>query len=197
MLDQLTRLNSGDPKTQFAGRLDLDHAAIVGHSIGGVAATRAALDDARFKGAVNFDGHQQSLPLWLDDQGHAQRQPFMELTDGQASVTDQNLAKWKISRTEFDEQRAASTKRVDAVMNQITGGSYRVTTPGIRHGSFGDMAIWDPDSLEVRHRRFQIVRDYTRAFLDKVLRGEASTLLDSRAAEPYAEVKVERFGSAR
>ena len=71
VLDQLTRLNSGEPKTQFAGRLDLDHAAIVGHSIGGIAATRAALDDVRFKGAVNFDGHQQSLPLWLDDQGHA------------------------------------------------------------------------------------------------------------------------------
>ena len=121
----------------------------------------------------------------------------MELTDGQASVTDQDLAKWKISRAEFDEKRAASTKCVDAVMNQITGGSYRVTTPGIRHGSFGDMAIWDPDSLEVRHRRFQIVRDYTRAFLDKVLPRRREHFARLASTSPYAELKVERFGSAR
>ena len=192
VLDELTRLNAGETEKRFAGRLDLARAAVVGHSIGGIAAAKTALDDARVKAVVNLDGHQQGLPLFLDDQGNGPRQPFMELTDGNASPTDKQLAAWKVSRAQFEQQRAANTKRVDELMRSIAGGSFRVTTPGIRHGSFGDMAMWDPDSLEVRHRRIQIVRDYTRAFLDKVLRGDEHTLLDSDAS-PYAEVTVERF----
>ena len=58
------------------------------------------------------------------------------------------------------------------------------------------MAIWDLDSLEARHRRIQIVRDYSRAFLDKVMGNDDRTLIDSDAS-PYSEVTVERFGPAR
>ena len=196
VLDRLTGLNRGDLKTQFAGRLDLDRVAVVGHSIGGIAASKAALDDARFKAVVNLDGHQQSLPLFLDDQKHGPRQPFIELTDGTTPATDKQLAAWKISRAEYDEQMAAGGKRADAAMNSVAGGSFRVTAPGIRHASFSDMAIWDSDGLEARYRRFQIVRDYSRAFLDKFLRNDEHTLLDADAG-PYAEVKVERFGPSR
>jgi predicted dienelactone hydrolase len=196
VLDQLTRLNAGETESQFAGRLDLERVAVVGHSIGGIAGAKTALADTRFKAVVNLDGHHQGLPLLLDDKGHGPRQAFIELTDGNAPPTDKQLAAWKMSRVQFEEQLAVNTKRVDELMSGIDGGSFRVTAPGIRHGSFSDMAIWDPDSLEARHRRIQIIRDYSRAFLDKVLRNDEHTLLDSDAS-PYAEVKVERFGPAR
>jgi predicted dienelactone hydrolase len=196
VLDRLTRLDASETETQFGGRLDLARVAVVGHSIGGIAAAKAALADTRFKAVVNLDGHEQGLPLILDDKGHGPRQPFIEITDGIVSPTDKQLAAWKMSRAQFEVGMAAITKRSNELMNGIDGGSFRVTAPGIRHGSFSDMAIWDSDSLEARHRRIQIVRDYSRASLDKVLRNDEHTLIDSDAS-PYAEVTVERFGPAR
>ena len=196
MLDRLTRLSADESETQFAGRLDLALVAALGHSTGGLAAAKAALTDTRFKAVVNLDGHEQGLPFILDDKGHGPRQPLIEITDGNPSPTDKQLAAWKMTRAYFEEGMAAMTKRANELMNNMDGGGFRVTAPGIRHVSFSDMAICDSDSLEARHRRIQIVRDYSRAFLDKVLRNDEHTIIDSDAS-PYAEVTVERFGPAR
>ncbi len=196
VLDRLTSLNADKAETQFARRLDLARVAAVGHSTGGLAAAKAALADTRFKAVINLDGHEQGLPFILDKKGHGPRQPLLEITDGNESPTDKQLAAWKMSRAYYEEGIAATTKRANELMNSMDSGSFRVTALGIRHVSFSDMAIWDSDSLEARHRRFQIVRDYSRAFLDKMLRNDEHTLIDSDAS-PYGEVKVERFGSAR
>jgi pimeloyl-ACP methyl ester carboxylesterase len=196
VLDRLTRLNADKSETQFAGRLDLARAAVAGHSTGGLAAAKAALADTRFKAVVNLDGHEQGVPFIPDEKGRGPRQPLVEITDGNPSPTDKQLATWKMSRAYFEEGMAAMTKRANELMNSVDGGSFRITAPGIRHVSFSDMAMCDSDSLEARRRRIQIIRDYSRAFLDKVLRNDEHTLIDSDAS-PYAEVMVERFGPAR
>lgn len=196
VLDQLARLDAGSDASPLAHRLDLERVAAVGHSIGGNAASQAALDDARFKAVVNLDGHHMGLATRLDAEGRGPRQPLVELTDGFGKPTDKQLAQWKITREQFDAQMAEGQRRSDAALGSIAGGGYRVTAPGIRHGSFSDMAIWDPDSLEARYRRIQIVRDYTRGFLDKFVRGAENTIYDADSG-PYAEVKVERFPPAK
>ena len=74
------------------------------------------------------------------------------------------------------------------------------------HGWHVDRSAFNSQLLEAAQQhgvlvrlgvgRIQIVRDYSRAFLDKVLRNDERTLIDSDAS-PYAEVTVERFGPAR
>ncbi len=196
VLDSLTRLNEGDPEKQFAGRMDLDRVGVLGHSIGGSTASEAALSDPRFKAVANLDGHHLGLAVALDAEGRAPKQPFAELTDGDTVPSEKQLATWKLSRAEFDQQMAKSKRRANDSLASVVGGSFRITIPGVRHNSFGDMAIWDPDSLEVRYRRMQMIRDYTLAFLDKSLRGNPQTLLDQTSG-PYAEVTIERFPPRR
>jgi hypothetical protein len=194
-LDQLERLDRGESNKRFAGRLDLSRVAAAGHSLGGVAATAACLEDARFKAAVNMDGHQNSLPFLLDDAGRILAQPFLELTDGNPRPTDKQLAAMKTTREEFERRIAEQERKVDELMQTIPGGSYRVTIPGIGHQAFSDVALWLPAKLEQPHHRVRIIRDYFRAFLDKSLSGKADTLLDV-AASPYAKVEVRRFTAA-
>jgi dienelactone hydrolase len=195
VLDQLDRLDRGELDKRFAGRLDLDRVAATGHSLGGVAATAACLEDARFKAAVNMDGHQNSLPFLPDDAGRILAQPFLELTDGNPKPTDKQLAAMKTTREEFEQRIAEQERKVDELMQTIPGGSYRVTIPGIGHQAFSDVALWLPAKLEQPHHRVRIIRDYFRAFLDKTLGGKTDTLFDAKES-PYAEVEVRRFAPA-
>jgi predicted dienelactone hydrolase len=197
VLDRLERLNAGDSNQPLAGRLDLARVGVLGHSIGGITAALAGQEDARFKAIVNLDGHAASLAFLVDADGRGPRQPLAEFTDGGVfRPSDKQLAEQKLSREEFDRQMVASRVRADEAMRTIAGGSFRVTIPGLRHGSFTDMAMWDPGTPDERSRRIQIVRDYVRAFFDKTLLDNPQTLFDA-AEGPYPEVKVERFEPAR
>jgi pimeloyl-ACP methyl ester carboxylesterase len=198
VLDQLTRLNAGEEESRFRGRLDLDRVGVVGHSIGGIAAGTACIEDARFKAAINLDGHVRSLPILLDANGAGPRQPFMELTDAKSPQppSDEQLAQWKISRSQFEKVQEESTQRANDAMRAIAGGSFRVAVAGANHQSFGDSVLWIAANPKPHQQRAQIIRDYARAFFDKFLRGDAQTILDA-AASPYAEATVERFSAKR
>ncbi len=176
VLDQLAKLNAdGEAASKFRGRLDLDHVGVLGHSIGGVAAPEAARLDPRFKAALNFDGHARSLPFFPDANDKVLRQTFMELTDGPPPPpTDEQLAKWKVSRTDFENNVRKSEERLAALMRSIAGGSCRVILRGAKHDHFSDTFLWLPGDLESRHRTVKIIRDYTRAFFDKHLRGRTA-----------------------
>jgi predicted dienelactone hydrolase len=191
-LDQLALLDRGQGDPRFAGRLDLQRVGVLGHSIGGVAAAEACHDDARFRAAANLDGHAASLPFLLDAEGRGPQQPFLEITDGNAQPSDEQLAAAKQSREDVERQLAEIDDRVRAKLQSVAGGSYRVTIPGIKHDSFSDMALWDAEPVDARLRRVNLLRDYLRAFFDKTLRGDRDTLLDAERP-PDDAVKVERF----
>jgi predicted dienelactone hydrolase len=56
LLDQIERLNAGDPASPFAGRIDLTSVGIVGHSFGGATAAQVCHEDARFRAGIDMDG---------------------------------------------------------------------------------------------------------------------------------------------
>lgn len=189
-------MNAGELDARFAGRLDLDRVGVLGHSLGGVAAPAACMQDSRFKAAINMDGHAQSLPIVPDDKGAGPRQPFLELTDSHSPPhpTDAQLEQWKVTRAEFERKVEMQQKKYDAPMRTIAGGSFRVTVPGATHQSFSDTVLWVGADPRQHFRRTQIIRDYVRAFFDKFLKSKDETPLDA-ATSPYEEVTVERFAT--
>jgi pimeloyl-ACP methyl ester carboxylesterase len=57
VVERLRELNAGRPRgNPFAGRLDLTRVGVFGHSMGGMAATRACLDDSAFTACLSLDG---------------------------------------------------------------------------------------------------------------------------------------------
>lgn len=80
-------------------------------------------------------------------------------------------------------------------MRSAGSGSYKVLlhAPGMTHGSFGDayLATSSAEARQMAIHNLELCDEVTRAFLDKNLKGAASTLLDDPAGRP--EVTVKRY----
>ena len=77
----------------------------------------------------------------------------------------------------------------------VKADSYEVTfeTPGIVHESFSDILLLESDQSEEtrqnRTRAMQLIREYTRGFFDRYLRGLPAPMLDQvPAAAPDVEL---------
>jgi dienelactone hydrolase len=56
LLDQIQRLNAGDPLGRFTGRIDLDAIGMAGHSFGGATAAQVCHVDTRCRAGIDLDG---------------------------------------------------------------------------------------------------------------------------------------------
>jgi mRNA-degrading endonuclease RelE of RelBE toxin-antitoxin system len=112
-------------------------------------------------------------------------------------LSDEELAKEKMTREQFERGRAKTVSRENELMQSVRSGNYRIIIKGATHESFSDELLLLPvasrEAQAENPRRMQIVRDYVLAFFDKYLRTKKATLLDDRS-NPYPEVTVERFG---
>jgi predicted dienelactone hydrolase len=90
VLDQLGRLAQVEPASPLVGHVDVQHAGIVGHSMGGAAAAQVVAEDPRFLVGVNLDGtlpaalargwHLTVPFLWLQSDGE-QQASYLEVRD--------------------------------------------------------------------------------------------------------------------
>jgi hypothetical protein len=76
----LTQVEPGSP---LAGRLDLQHVGIVGHSIGGATAVSVMAGDPRFKVGVNLDGK-----LFGTEPDARLNRPFLWIQSGGTQTTE-------------------------------------------------------------------------------------------------------------
>ncbi len=164
-IDELGRMNTGEPASPFAGKLDLSRLVIVGHSLGGAVAGQTCLVDDRFKACVNLDGFQ-----WGDVVNGAIQQPFM-LVDS--------------------EQFAGGT---DYILPNLQNDTYVLTVEGTTHMNFQDVPYIMPGSKLIglsgsisATRMIAITNDYLLAFLGKYLNGADAPLLNGPSAD-YPEV---------
>ena len=95
-------------------------------------------------------------------------------------------------------------KRLDADRDRVlraTGkGAYRVVLQRsvTTHMDFTDLQLLGAltsDERETRERIMAVVRNYTRAFFDRYLKGMRSPPLDAKVTDQFVE-SVERFGPA-
>ena len=168
VLDQLESVNT-DPNNPFAEILDLNNAAIAGHSLGGITASEACKADARFKACLNFDGLQAGGPFSADAAGTPPEQPFLFLT----------------------KESQLHPKLVEKF--ETTSQSYWVVIHGASHASFTDGPQLQPSLLPLPTQADQImglIRTYTLAFLDQTLKGQPANVLSNSLEEQDVSVKV-------
>lgn len=185
LLDQLERLNAGQPGNVFAGRLDVDNIAMTGMSYGGPTAQEVCLEDARCKVVVNLDGEELG-----------QMPPR---THGRPAL-------WLYASDEW----AGDYSVLRRIAYEHHGGpAFRVGFAGANHGTFAD---WPYFSAPVRWFDDPVARllignhadrelpplivTYLLDFLDHYLKGAPLQLLDGNVTNAGVDVDHRNLGAS-
>jgi dienelactone hydrolase len=194
-LDRLIAVSRSDKSSVVHERLDFGNVGGVGHSLGGMTAIRACQRDDRIKACVNQDGGTADGIFLQYPSASQLTQPFAFIEATPLStftdLTEQQLAERGVTRS-------AWTKYVDGILatrerqlRSSRAGSYHIElfAPGMNHGSFGDtmLSAATPESAQRALHNLMLTIDVTRAFLDKFLKGDTRTLLDTTGT---AEVRI-------
>ncbi len=181
------------PKGRFNGRLDLDRIGVFGHSLGGVAAAHALMDVGAIKAGVNIDGHMSGLGF---DEAHTPNKPFMMIEAPGQPPADEDLARWNISRAQYEEDMRKMEGRQAEAYGRNATVSYRVTIDAADHGNFSDDIFLMPDKdgtmATPRVEIMENAREFIVEFFGQTLSGRPAP----QFASPPAGTRVEAFGGA-
>lgn len=189
-LDELTKLNGSD--ALLKGHLDLNEVGMYGHSFGGATAAEVLSLDKRFKAGINMDG--TAFPMTNASQI---TQPFLWMASDYSTVSDGQLAKINMTRSEFDakmkernEAREAFLKLLPAgtlfVLKGSTHSSY-ITDEDLFGGSVPGMS--DPLASIDGTQAVSIIDRYVAAFFDQYLKHQPTELLNGNPSS-YPEVSL-------
>ena len=180
VLDQLARLDT-DPRGRFAGRLDLRHIGVVGHSLGGAIVAAFCRTDHRCQAGVDIDGR-----LFGSVITRGLHKPFMFMFEA------------ALSKSNYPRIFA----QVHSMYADLPADSrLGLSVAGANHFSFTDqMLLKNPILLRLMcfggaigglsgRQGLQITEDYVRTFLDVYLKGLPEHNLRSLAGK-YPRVRV-------
>ena len=174
----LTELARMERAGVFAGRLDLKHVGMFGHSLGGAATASAMLVDARIDAGADLDGL-----LFEDARPRGLSRPFMLMTADPGFAADPNRA---------------------GFWSRLRGPHYAVDLKNARHFAFSDLVFLAPNLSRANPSAGEKInalvgnvapstlaaeRAYLRAFFDQALKGTPATLL-ARARGPFDGARV-------
>ena len=97
------------------------------------------------------------------------------------------------------EQHLQYFKKRDEQLKKCPAGTYAVVlrSPGIMHGSFSDDPFLGagahPQQTEAASHNFDLITAFVRAFLDRTLKQDRTTLLDTHHPE-LAEAEIVPYG---
>jgi hypothetical protein len=196
VLNELERIDKTDPHIGFAGRLDLRHVGVFGHSRGGFTAPHACLLDSRFRACLNLDGY----PLTPAVMEKGIRQPYMhieEIAPWLPPPTDEQLANANQTREEANKQAREAEQQREKTFSKMSSGVYLVTVKGAMHNSFSDMPFISPErysDIQINaERALTITNAYLLAFFDRYVRGRPQPSLKGNAPMfPEVTLKIYR-----
>ena len=196
-LNQLEPLNRGTPEERFTGRLDLARVGIVGHSFGGRVAARACQIDARLLACVLLDSFGRKMNVETNADGSTLLQPTMIQYARRVpkSGVGRALALLQNGGKDLEDELHPIRKEF---CQSVKADSYELTLhlAGVSHETFSDIPLLESGQTEAmlksRRHAMQLVRDYTRAFLNRHVNGSEAPLLDHPAAKPD-EVELTRY----
>lgn len=180
-----------EKKNTFSGRLDLHRVALVGHSLGGMAAMRACEVDASLGACVNIDGGYRARP-YPSDKPLALHQPTMWLRRPLYVFTDEQLRGIGMTREQFNAEISLGKLQLSG----IPGGGLDVQLPhvGINHMDFSDLRLLKSGiSTEERAARLltlQMTRDWLRDFFQKCLNGQPASAALKGSISHYREAHI-------
>lgn len=186
-LDVLTQWNQADPNQRFTGHLDLDHAGVIGFSVGGATAAQSGWQDPRFKAVINLDGW-----LFADASTQFIHQPYLKLKDGLELPKPEDATGPDGFLKNFTRLRIRDLNQENAQLAQ--GNGYRVMIMGSDHANFSDLPLTGkPHTVGPIDPKYclKIMHAYVIEFFGKYLLGKPAPLLDG--TPPYKEAKVEVF----
>jgi hypothetical protein len=142
--------------------------------------------DARIGACISLDGEMPPVAAFPEaPNGEDFHQPVLLLE------VDPRGRRMPFSRDQYND----FVKKEEAQLDLCPKGSYHVflNAPGMLHGSFSDyrlrVANGNAAQTEEALHNLRLTESFTRAFLDKYLKGEKATLLDSPTQSPEAVVK--------
>jgi dienelactone hydrolase len=192
VLNELERIDKTDPHIGFAGRLDLRHVGVFGHSRGGFTAPHACLLDSRFRACLNLDGY----PLTPAVMEKGIRQPYMhieEIAPWLPPPTDEQLANANQTREEANKQAREVEQQREKTFSKMSSGVYLVTVKGAMHNSFSDMPFISPErysDIQINaERALTITNAYLLAFFDRYVRGRPQPSQGERSNVPGSHVE--------
>jgi predicted dienelactone hydrolase len=169
VLDELQRMNASSGSL-VAGRLDLHRIAVVGHSLGGIAALAAVSRDPRFTAAVAMDAPATAGSVMGTDK------PVLILAAGRDEWGTRDCQLWR----------------------NLRGTRFLVDLRGAEHLTASD-AVWlakDFPQLEAQtgsmgaEKTIAAMRNYVSAFLDNVLVGKPKSPLLIGPSPDYPDIAL-------
>ena len=194
VLNELERLNKKDADIGLAGRFDLQHIGVFGHSRGGFTAPHACFLDSRFRACLNLDGY----PLTPAVMENGIRQPYMHIEEIapwlQDPPTDEELRRANQTREDANRQAREVERQRERTFGKMSSGVYLVTVKGAVHNSFSDMPLIAPERFSNVKidgaRALTITNAYILAFFDRYLRGRRQRLLEGNPPQ-FPEVTLQ------
>ena len=182
IVGQLQRLND-ESSGKFAGRLDMQHIGMFGHSFGGATALQFCHEDARCQAALDLDG----IPF-----GSVVREGLAK--PGMFLLSDH-------SREMADPARNQILAAIQSIYDRLPDGRWYVIIRTANHFSFSDQILLNSPAaislLRLRglgglsgRRGLAISADYVHTFFDVYLKGAPAASLTSLPGK-YPEVQVD------
>lgn len=176
LIDSLKAGEIGEAGKLLDGHMDLNNIGLFGHSLGGASSAQVARDRDEVKAAIVIDGTMIGDITSINN-------------DNKEVITDESFTKplMQMYGSLYQDEKAKETSYLPNIsaFNNSETAAYSLCINNSGHLNFTDLPRISPflskklgiGSVDV-FECIKTVNDYTLAFFDKHIKGEASSLLD-------------------